>query len=304
VPHDTLHGLVADVTRLLTQGGGAATHDEKLRRRADALEQLAPAVPALVGLARALRRVLDASDGAAPLLDVLLLTQQLRVVLTQADIPGAVGDLSPRGPWRTNTPAGELYPLADTLRDPAGVMRVLEYLLGREEVGDLRLLDPILDCLADSHKELGRLLEQASFPSFGPKAFVLLLVRYHPRWLGEVCRVGQPRPLDPVRLLVSLLRPPSSEETWRNVVPVLSAIGVSVVPVLDEALEDADPAFRYRAAETLVLVALRSVARWPALRDAVGRVLELARGVSTWEPLRRQATALLKTWTNPAPVSW
>jgi hypothetical protein len=305
--HDTLNALIADVDRLLGEGGAAAARDEKLNRRADAVDQLAATVPALAGVARAVRRVLDpGAGGAGPLLDLLLLTQQLRVALTVADVAGTIDELSPRGPWRTNTPAGELYPLADTLRATArpGVMGVLESLVGREEVGDFRLLDAVLDCLADSHAELNRLLERAAFPTFGPKAFLQLLARYHPRWLADLCKGALARRLDPVRLLVSLLRPPTSEETGRGVVPVLAAIGEPAVLALDDALDDADPVFRFRAAEAIILFAHRTAVRWPALRDALDRILELARGNSAWGPWRQQAAALVKTWNRPSAVTW
>lgn len=115
-----LEALVSDVRRLLAAGAVTSTGDERLCRRAAALQQLGQKVPVLAQVALAVQRVIEAwpTQATAALLDLLLLVQQIRPSLTNVGVEGARARSNPPGRGRplppparstcSSTPSGRL----------------------------------------------------------------------------------------------------------------------------------------------------------------------------------------------------
>src|SRR5262249_13370110 len=98
-----LQALITDVDRLLAAGGATAGGDENLRRQARTLQEMGKQVEALAKIGQAVQRVVDASGKQAtpPLLDLLLVTRQVRANLARAGHDGAALALDPARPWTT-----------------------------------------------------------------------------------------------------------------------------------------------------------------------------------------------------------
>jgi HEAT repeat protein len=168
---ELLWGLVADVDRLLAAGAALAPEDAALRRREQPLRELAPRVPALAPVAQAVQRVLTATPAqAAPaLLDLLLLTQQLRFSLAPAGIEGPLEPVPPSGPWATPLPTPEVRRLHEILTTSAeDRYHTLEQALAQGPIADLRLLETLLSLLEDPYAPLADLVAERALPAFGP----------------------------------------------------------------------------------------------------------------------------------------
>lgn len=169
---ELLLGLVADVDRLLAAGAALAPEDASLRRREQALRELTPRVPALAPVVQAIQRVLTATPAqAAPaLLDLLLLTQQLRFGLAPAGIEGPLEPIPPSGPWATPLPTPEVRRLKGILTAFAEDHRyhTLAQALAQGPIADLRLLETLLSLLENPYAPLADLVAERALPAFGP----------------------------------------------------------------------------------------------------------------------------------------
>ncbi len=142
-----LEGLVSDVRRLLGAGATLAGADEALRRRAAALRELAPSVPALGRLADAAEAAVTAPPGQAAraLLDLALLLRPVRDSLAGART-GLSGEVTPAADtrdWATPLPSPEALELRDELarRPRPGCVSLTRAVL-RDGALDLRLVGP------------------------------------------------------------------------------------------------------------------------------------------------------------------
>ena len=107
---EVLHGLIADVDRLLAAGGTLAPSDEGLRRREKAVRELGEST-ALAQVADKVKRVLNAkpAEASRELLDLLLVTRQIGVSLAKVGTDGSMEAVPESGPWKTSSPADDLY---------------------------------------------------------------------------------------------------------------------------------------------------------------------------------------------------
>jgi hypothetical protein len=167
---EQLLGLAGEVERLLGAGAVAAAGHPGLARRAAALRELARGVPALAAVAAAVER-LTAAPGkqAAPaLLDLALLTRQLRASLAAAGAGGPATAPPPSGPWRTPAAARDLYPAYEALTGSGSDRHeALKDLVERNGAGDLRLVPALLGVLKSSNFELADLAAEQALPALG-----------------------------------------------------------------------------------------------------------------------------------------
>ena len=168
---EVLHGLIADVDRLLAAGGTLAPSDEGLHKREKAVRELGQKVPALAQLADKIKRVLDAkpAEASRKLLDLLLVTRQLQVSLAKVGTDGAMEAVPKSGPWKTKMPRNDLYDLIEVLQ-ATGTRRLemLKEAAKRGIVADLRLMHPLLEALTDGFTELADFVAEDVLPTFGP----------------------------------------------------------------------------------------------------------------------------------------
>jgi HEAT repeat protein len=170
MPREQLKALQADIERLLIAGAPSAAGDEGLQRRAETLRELAKKVPALTLIAEAANRVHRASpmEAAPALLDLLLLVKQAQASLAAGGAAGTLEPLPPSGPWRTATPARDLYPLLETLgTSGSGKTKALKDACDRGIVADLRLFEPLLAALEDGYAEFAHQAAEQALPLFG-----------------------------------------------------------------------------------------------------------------------------------------
>jgi hypothetical protein len=170
MPQVMLRALADDVNRLLLAGAAAASSDERLRHRAQALRELGRRVPVLAKVAQASERVCAASQRqvAGALLDLLVLTRE---VLSQFALPGVAGRLEPiphAGPWTTSMPADAVATLVVALtgRGPGRWQVVNEAITANPEA-DLRLLEPAVRGLRDGDAALAETVAEALLPRLG-----------------------------------------------------------------------------------------------------------------------------------------
>jgi HEAT repeat protein len=202
-----LLGLAREVGRLLGAGAAAAAGHPGLARRAAALREPARGVPVLAAVAAAVER-LTAAPGkqAAPaLLDLALLTRQLRASLAAAGAEGRAEPPSASGPWQSPGAAADVYPAYEALTrsGSGGREEALGDAIRRNRVGDLRLVSALLEGLEDGSSGLaGRVAEEA-LPAVGKAVVPDLAARLNlrgkaadARRLLAVCKIDPLRGAD------------------------------------------------------------------------------------------------------------
>ncbi len=170
MPREQLGALAADVDRLLAAGVAAAVGNDSLCRRSRTLRELGQKVPALVPVAEAIDRVTQSMPdrSAANLLDLTVLTRQIRAGLCTSDVPGEFHPLPASGPWQTPLPVRDVPPLVEALTRPGpGRETLLKDALERKALSDLRLVSPLLDALDDGHAPIADLVAQEVLPALG-----------------------------------------------------------------------------------------------------------------------------------------
>lgn len=168
-----LEALVSDVRRLLAAGAVTSTGDERLCRRAAALQQLGQKVPVLAQVALAVQRVIEArpTQATAALLDLLLLVQQIRPSLTNVGVEGAPSEIEPSGPWTTAAATGEVNLFLDAIGSPGRRRnQVLSQEPRKDLCLDLRLLQPLASLWVHGGEGAVDLLMERVIPHLPPAA--------------------------------------------------------------------------------------------------------------------------------------
>jgi HEAT repeat protein len=172
MPKEQLRLLAGDVERLLDAGSNVAVGDGGLQKRSKALRDLSAKVPVLKQIADAIDLVTKAKPAEAgrKLLDLLLIVRQVRASLTSNGVEGELGAVPPSGPWATKSSVHDVTVLRDALlgTGEAGFEEIKRG-LERKAFADLRLMQPILDGLANSaYAPRSDLIAQHVIPSLGP----------------------------------------------------------------------------------------------------------------------------------------
>src|SRR5436305_10138468 len=191
---ETLDALRAELPRRLAAGPAGP---ESLRRHGPALRQLGAQVPACARLADAAERAAGAEGGAPTLLDLLGLVRQAAAALAAGGVEGELEALPPTGPWATPGEAVELAALADVLgQSGSGREAALAGAVKRGTLADLRLVGPLLHCLADRYAAFADVVADKALPELGPALAPELERRTDPdggpaggRWLRALCEV-------------------------------------------------------------------------------------------------------------------
>jgi hypothetical protein len=308
MPREQLRALAADVDRLLVAGARAASGDEGLRRRARALRRLARQVPVLAQVADAVERVTESpAEQAAPaLLDLLLLTRQLRASLASAGVEGPPEAIPASGPWSTEASLAAVEKARaalateheDRVRD--AVPRA---------TGDLRLVGPLLKALHSFRYEVTEFVCETALPAFGPAVLgelrrdlnlrrgsldgwrLVAVARIDPALGAELCRealregtaavkpyalkalaFAAPAEAEPTALAL-LAGEGTDRELRRAAVQALALTGSkakAVVAALVKALKDPDSALQALAAQALSAVGPEAEEAIPALIEVLG----------------------------------
>jgi HEAT repeat protein len=167
MPREQLLGLAADVERLLAAGIANAGTDS-VRRRAKTIRELGAKVPALVAIADAAERVTEPTSAGPALLDLLVITRQVRASLTTSAIDGTLTPLPESGPWQTPVPVRDLQPLHEALTQsgPGRDERVKDA-AARKLFGDLRLVSALMDALGGSYAPVAEAAADVGLPALG-----------------------------------------------------------------------------------------------------------------------------------------
>jgi HEAT repeat protein len=132
---------------------------------------LASQVPSLAPVAQAVKRVVDASVAEAPrlLLDLLLLTQQVRFSLAPVGVEGLLTPVPASGPWGTPLPVSTVRSVREILGGygPGRYERLSEA-FEHQTVADLRLVEPMLRAMNHA-QDVGDLVAEKGLPAFGAR---------------------------------------------------------------------------------------------------------------------------------------
>jgi HEAT repeat protein len=170
MPREQLLGLAADVERLLAAGATAAAGNDKLRQRAKTLRELGKQVPALVPVAAAIDKVVQASPKQAgpAFLDLVLRARQIRGGIAGYGVPGELEPIPESGPWQTPLSTRDVGVLHQALSGTGhGRETALREALENKSIGDLRLLDALLDAVEDTNATVADLAATEVLPSLG-----------------------------------------------------------------------------------------------------------------------------------------
>jgi HEAT repeat protein len=191
---EPLQGLAADVNRLLA--GGAAD----LPRHERALRRMARQVPALAGVAEAVRQA-GAGGLGRGLLGLLVAVRAVCAALARAGVGvegGTLEAVEPAGPWATGLPERRLAAVLKTLSDSGRHAHWVEFRAAFEAgiLGDLRLVGPFFAAVPASAFRV--LITEEVLPEFGPALVPDLCRRLddggdtaHPALLVVLCRVDE-----------------------------------------------------------------------------------------------------------------
>jgi HEAT repeat protein len=199
MPREQLAALTANVDRLLAAGASAAAGNDNLRRRARTLREMGQKVAALNPVADAIDRVSNAapSKTAPALLDLVVLTRQIRASLSSAGVAGELRPLPESGPWQTPLPVRDVQPLVEALTQSGpGRETLLKDTLQRNAFADLRLVSGLLEALDDGHAPIAELVAREALPSLSRAVLPDLLAGLNldgktadARRLLAICRV-------------------------------------------------------------------------------------------------------------------
>ncbi len=115
---EQLRTFITDVDQLMAAGASAALNNPRWRKHSKFLRELSQQIATLVPLADAVDRLVNANaaEGGKILLDLLLLTRQLRVHLLNVGVPGELTEIPPSKPWKTPLPIDTAKELVDKMR--------------------------------------------------------------------------------------------------------------------------------------------------------------------------------------------
>ena len=170
---EQLIGLATDVTRVLAAGAPTASGSDKLRTRARAVREVAKQLPAVTPLADAVDKLVQSPPKQAgpALLDLVVMTRQLRTGLSTV---GLGGDMQPppvAGPWTTPLHTRDAKSLEDALvKSGSGREETLTEAAKKGRLADLRLLALLVDELGSSNTSIAELVATEGLPQFGPAA--------------------------------------------------------------------------------------------------------------------------------------
>ena len=168
---EELLGLATDMDRYLAAGAVTATASDKLRQRGKIVKDLSQKVPGLVPLSQGIEKVLksEGKASAPAILDLLVMTQQLRRSLAA---PGVSGDLTAEHPpsqWQSSLPNREFRLLLEAIQgETSGREDTLKKAVEAKRIADLRLLSPTFEVLGSGNHYLADIVSETILPAFGP----------------------------------------------------------------------------------------------------------------------------------------
>jgi HEAT repeat protein len=200
---EELYGLATDMDRLVGAGASTASASDKLRDRGKVVAELAKKVPTLAPLAQGIDKVRSASGKAAAgaLLDLLVMTQQLRRSLTNIGVAGELEKNSRPGSWKTPLSTRQFRLMHEAVSEPGSDREEsLERAFKDGNLIDLRLLSPMLEQAERGNSTVWDFLSEHALPAFGkdilPEIEAKLDIKgksLSSRLLPVVCRIDPPR---------------------------------------------------------------------------------------------------------------
>lgn len=200
---EELYGLATDMDRLVGAGASTASASDKLRDRGKVVAELAKKVPTLAPLAQGIDKVRSASGKAAAgaLLDLLVMTQQLRRSLTNIGVPGELEKNSRPGSWKTPLSTRQFRLMHEAVSEPGSDREEsLERAFKDGNLIDLRLLSPMLEQAERGNSTVWDFLSEHALPAFGkdilPEIEAKLDIKgksLSSRLLPVVCRIDPQR---------------------------------------------------------------------------------------------------------------
>src|SRR5262249_38055108 len=164
------------------------------------LQEMGKQVEALAKIGQAVQRVVDASGKQAtpPLLDLLLVTRQVRANLARAGNDGAALALDPAGPWTTAIPVKDAGTLADGLDGSQSERRdTIRLAVERRTITDLRLVQAVIASLDQDSEPTAQQIVTQVIPAFGAplipelkRGLDLKGARADARRLAALCRLA------------------------------------------------------------------------------------------------------------------
>jgi HEAT repeat protein len=167
---EELYGLATDMDRLLGAGATTAVASDKLRDRGKIVTELAKKVPTLQPVAQAIDKVRNSSGKATAtaLLDLLVMTQQLRRSLTTSGEAGSIEGNYPPSEWKTPLGMKAFRNLHEALtHSKEDRYERVENAIKEKQVLDLRLLPLMIDEIEKSNTPLEGMLCDSGLALFG-----------------------------------------------------------------------------------------------------------------------------------------
>src|SRR5277367_4561859 len=162
-----------EVRRLAIAGSPLAVGDFRLKKLIPPLEQAGAKVPVFAQIARAISELVNGTESESAT-RLLTLSTLLNAVLFTQGQTGAAGDFQKLESFATNgtstrTAGRVLKPLIQALSTAgAGRFEIVKTAVERGAFNDIRLLDPAIHALGDSHAELADLVAEKILPGYGP----------------------------------------------------------------------------------------------------------------------------------------
>lgn len=313
---EQLLALADDVDRLLSAGGTVAAGDDGLRRRSKVLKELGQKVPALAPAASAVERVTSATGTKTTpaLLDLLLITRQIKSSLATVGGDGPLELVGASGPWETNMPAHDLYPLLEVLpQSGEGRIGRLKETVESYPRLDLRLAGPLLGYLEDGYAQLADAVAETALPALGPGLLpdlrrdlkldgtrgdarrLLAICKIDSVIGGELCRKALTEGSTPVRVqaleCLAEIDPAGAERTGLELLGQKGSreFRAAVLGMLKASKEDA-------ALDALVAAAADDELVWRTARDVLSRlphprttprlIEAMQKALKDWETIR------------------
>jgi len=162
-----------EARRLAVAGSPLAVGDFRLKKLIAPMEQAGAKVPVFAQVAKAIGEVVHGkeADSATNLLNLSTLLNAILYTQGQSGAEGAFRELEAlaTGCFSTRTPARVLKPLVQALTTTGGGrFELIKSACERGAFNDLRLIDPCILALGDTHPELADLVANKILPAYGP----------------------------------------------------------------------------------------------------------------------------------------
>jgi HEAT repeat protein len=315
MPREQLLGLASDVERLLAAGATAAAGSDKLRQRARTLRELGAQVPALIPVADAVDRVLQAppKQAGAAFLDLVLRARQVRGSIAGSGLAGDLEPIPDSGPWKSPLPTNDAQALHQVLHGGgAGREETLKEAIEKKSTGDLRMLTGLLKAIEDNNASFADLVATKALPALGKAALPDLTAKLNlqgkvgdARRLSCICLIDKGRGAELCRKAVAEGSVPlkvQALELLPDVVPATEAEKIGLQLIEDKSAE-------VRAA---AISALRTAASQEAFEklwektkdrsDSVGRAAFASLGTVKYKDASPRLLAELKQNFETLPV--